>query len=95
MKNKCYEISILNSTFINNNNEGFNSLYSIVQGIVFVFQIDLLLLSTDFINEINKYYQNARATVKNELNIIIAIRASTDNEIKEMYENLNEKISEI
>ena len=55
-QNKYFEVSILDSTFVNDeeDDDNFSSYYSAVQGIVLVFQIDLL--SSEFMNEINHFY---------------------------------------
>ena len=94
IKNKYFNVSILDSTFVNNNKDDFSSCYSAVQGIVFVFQIDLLS-SSDFINEINQFYSKAKESVLGELNIVIGLQVSKNDELNDLYQNLFDQINQI
>lgn len=93
-ENNFFNVSILDSTFVNNNEDNFRSCYSAVQGIVLVFQNDLLS-SSDFIDEINHFYENAKDAVKGELNLIIALNATENEQINDLYQINTEKIIEI
>ena len=94
-KNKYFNVSILDSTFVNNENDDFSSCYSVVQGIVLIFQVELLSSSSDFIQEINKFYKNAQNSVEGELNIIIGLKVSENNQIDDLFQRLFDKIEQI
>lgn len=92
IKSNYYNVSILDSTFVRN--DDFGSCYSVVQGIVFVFQIDLLS-SSGFSKEINLFYKNAIDSVGGELNVIIAFRVDEKDKISDLYQSHFDKIDQI
>ena len=61
----------------------------------FFFQIDLLYSSSDFINEINQFHQNAKKSVKGELNFTIALKVEESDQIDDLYQSLFDKINQI
>ena len=95
-KNQYFNVSILDSTFVKENDDDFCSCYSAVQCIVFVFQIDLLSSSSDFIKDINKFFKNTKDSVGSEMKSIIALKVSESDQIDDLYESLSyDKIKQI
>ena len=94
-QNKYFEVSILDSTFVNDeeDDDNFGSYYSAVQGIVLVFQIDLL--SSEFMNEINHFYEKVKGAVNDEINLIIALSVEENEQINDLYQINADKIIEI
>ena len=55
----------------------------------------MLSSSSDFINEINKFYKNAKDSVEGNLNSIIALRVLESDQINDLYESVYDKIKQI
>lgn len=89
INNENIELSVIDSSFIKNIDDSY---YSAVQGIIFVFGIDILL-TTKYIDSIQAFYSKAKESVKNDLNFVIALKLEENQQNTINFKLANEKIN--
>ena len=90
--NEMNKVTVIDSTFVNDIKKSY---YSLLQGFIFVFNIDIIL-NEKYKDEIGFVYNKVKESVKEELISVIALKRTKSQEIVDLKnESIIQKIDHI